>query len=309
MKNQVDILEYINNKTDFKLNEKGSARIKLLTKEFDSDLLIQAIDTSFVNYIRYDSDGEVTKDSFETFIDKIGGVAHNISLNVVEKAIRYVLNIASSKNLLYYNQRRFKNELDKYIGVLRSCGYSDIDISDDLKSEVGSVIYECNSMNQVTNILSDWSDQLKEQYNKDNSEINSDESILSNDIFKSSNKHIILLCKQINASYESNLFDCTAVMMRRLVEILLIKCFINNGMERQIKSKNDCYLMLKDLILQLKSSQISGVTGALINNLNYIKEIGNLSAHSLSFNCTKKDIDDIKFKYRVTIEELLTLAE
>ena len=25
-----------------------------------------------------------------------------------------------------------------------------------------------------------------------------------------------LFCKQINASYENNLFDCTAVMMRRL---------------------------------------------------------------------------------------------
>jgi len=39
--------------------------------------------------------------------------------------------------------------------------------------------------------------------------------------------------------------------------------------------------------------------------LDDFRQIGNFSAHKIQYNAKKKDIDNIKLKYRVTIEELL----
>ena len=55
-------------------------------------------------------------------------------------------------------------------------------------------------------------------------EIVSDDSILPEVLLQETKRpYLIKLAQQINASYENNLFDACSLMMRRLLEVLLIK--------------------------------------------------------------------------------------
>lgn len=56
-------------------------------------------------------------------------------------------------------------------------------------------------------------------------------SILPEPVYIKTRGYIEKLAKQINASYEQNIFDGCAVLMRRLLEVLLIHAFQNTGQE------------------------------------------------------------------------------
>jgi hypothetical protein len=43
--------------------------------------------------------------------------------------------------------------------------------------------------------------------------------------------------------------------------------------------------------------------------LDDFRQIGNFAAHKIQFNTKRKDIDNIRLKYRMTIEELLYSAK
>lgn len=72
-----------------------------------------------------------------------------------------------------------------------------------------------------------WSDQMLgwiediKRWN-DAVTIQQEGSILPETLFEHLSPNFQTLCKQINASYENNLFDCTAVIMRCLLERLLV---------------------------------------------------------------------------------------
>lgn len=53
-------------------------------------------------------------------------------------------------------------------------------------------------------------------------------------IYDNVHTNIQRICKQINASYENNLFDCAAVLMRRLLESLLVLSYQKNDIEADI---------------------------------------------------------------------------
>ena len=64
-----------------------------------------------------------------------------------------------------------------------------------------------------------------------------DGSILPEPDYKSTRGYIESLAKQMNASYEHNLFDGCAVLMRRLVEILLVLSCRNLHIEAEIQDQ------------------------------------------------------------------------
>src|SRR5438270_5375528 len=54
-------------------------------------------------------------------------------------------------------------------------------------------------------------------------------SIIPEAVYKDTHGYIVSLCSQINSAYEHNVFDGSAVLMRRLMEILLILSFEDLG--------------------------------------------------------------------------------
>lgn len=141
-------------------------------------------------------------------------------------------------------------------------------------------------------------------------EIMSDDSLLPEVLFKEVRRqYLIKAAQQINAAYENNLFDACSLMMRRLLEILLIHCFEANGIESRVKDDEGNYQNLKTLINKAKTfSEIPLSTDAK-KDMDSFRELGNLSAHRVRYNCRRDDIRVLRVEYRAVIEELLYVSE
>jgi hypothetical protein len=112
------------------------------------------------------------------------------------------------------------------------------------------------------------------------------------------------IIKQINKCYAANCYDATAVLLRRLFEILLILAFQHNNIDNEIKSQSGHgYMMLDDVVKKAKMSSTLKLS-RITNEYDSFRLIGNFSAHNITYTAGKSDIDQIKLNYRVMLEEL-----
>jgi hypothetical protein len=113
---------------------------------------------------------------------------------------------------------------------------------------------------------------------------------------------------QINASYDTGLFDCTAVMMRRLIETLIVELFESRHAEARIKDGNGQFFMLDGLITRLESEPGINLGRNTKLGLRKLKDLGDKSAHNRRFNAQRADIDQLGPDVRAATEELMHLA-
>lgn len=136
--------------------------------------------------------------------------------------------------------------------------------------------------------------------------IESNSEFLDETLFPENHNYLVRLVKQINASYENNLYDATAVLVRRVFEILLIKTYQNLGIDDEIK-KGDGYLTLEKIIDNALSNSKIKLSRSK-KELDNVRNIGNFSAHKIEFNANRNDLDKIKDSCRAIVEELLFKA-
>lgn len=137
-------------------------------------------------------------------------------------------------------------------------------------------------------------------------EVFDDETILATSILIETRRtYLVKLAQQINSSYENNLFDGCALLMRRLLEILIIHVFENTQQKQMIIDTEGNFRNLKFLIAQLNSNQQISLSNSAGRSAGQIRELGNLSAHRIHYNCRRQDIHSIRIEYRALIEELL----
>jgi len=143
------------------------------------------------------------------------------------------------------------------------------------------------------------------QFSEDDEVIETIDSIIPRSLYADTRGYIESLCKQINASYENNIFDGSAVLMRRLLEIMLILSYEELGIVSEIKDTDNEYKNLNSII----GSAITNGTLSLSRNtrdcLDQFRKIGNFSAHKIHYNAKKSDVRNIALDYRAAIEELL----
>jgi hypothetical protein len=154
-------------------------------------------------------------------------------------------------------------------------------------------------------------DELQAQFpglRADSEEVVSTDTILPYSIYESTRGFIESLAKQINASYEYNIFDGCAVLMRRLVEVLLILTYEHLGVESGIQDSSGNYVPLEKIIASAKSSNHLKLSRDSKAVLEEFRQIGNFSAHKIYYNCRRADLKRIATSYRATIEELLYKA-
>jgi len=154
-------------------------------------------------------------------------------------------------------------------------------------------------------------DVLKQQYPdlSESEEVVSDDSLLPEILFEEARRpYLKKIAQQMNAAYENNLFDACALMMRRLLEILLIHAFQNLASEDDIKDQDGDYVNLKTLVNKAKSSKEISLSSSVRKSIDDFRELGNLSAHRITYNCRRDDIRPIRLEYRALIEELLYKA-
>lgn len=134
--------------------------------------------------------------------------------------------------------------------------------------------------------------------------VTSQDSILSRELYEVDRGYIDALAKQINASYENNIFDGCAVLMRRLLEILLIHSYQSLGIESDIQIDGH-YKDLSAIIADAKTNKMLKLSKDSRATLDIFRKLGNFSAHKIFYTCRRGDIRNVVLEYRVTIEELL----
>jgi len=137
--------------------------------------------------------------------------------------------------------------------------------------------------------------------------IESESELLDESKFCNIRDFLTKIIKQINCSYKSNCYDCCAVMLRRLLEICLILAYKNIGIDNEIKNDNGNYFMLEGIIKNAKTNKKLDLS-RIKERLDDFREVGNFSAHGITYTASKKDIDDIKINYRAILEELYNKA-
>lgn len=137
--------------------------------------------------------------------------------------------------------------------------------------------------------------------------IESDSELLDENKFCGKRGYIDKLVKQMNCSYKNNCYDSCAVLMRRLFELLLILSYQNLGIDNDIKDSSGKYFLLEKIVSNAKGNNVLNISRIKLE-YDKIRDIGNYSAHGITYIASEKDINDIKQKYRVAIEELFDKA-
>lgn len=289
----------------YSLNEKGKSTVVRLIRQYPYDLLIECINISASNYFRYDEKNVLTNESAEVFIDKIGGIAHNKTLNPIEQEIDHI-KCKCKKTFSYWDESKADISLHDYVKALQKFGYDINDVLTDLKTDVTRLSNNSRNWSQWYDSLLGWINDIKHRKDNDSVLIEQVGTILPEILFNELLPNVQLLCKQINASYEKNLYDCTAVMMRRLMEGLLVQSYQSNGIEDQIIDiKTGFHFVLDKIIKNAESNATLALSATTKKDLTLFKDLGNYSAHKIWYNCTQQDIKPHLLKYRVIIEELL----
>ncbi len=139
--------------------------------------------------------------------------------------------------------------------------------------------------------------------------VESEEIITSNDVlpeslYKGTRGFIEKLALQINASYENNIPDGCAVLMRRLLEVLLVLGYQHVGRESDIKDSNGDLKNLSSIINFTVSNKVFSLSKDSYTCIDTFRKLGNFSAHRIQYNCKKSEIEKVKMEFRVLIEEL-----
>ncbi|MDD4076961.1 MAG: hypothetical protein PHT03_03175 [Bacilli bacterium] len=292
----------------FTLNEKGKADISQTTRKYPYELLVECIDIGVASYFRYDDEGHPTKDSVENFVNKLGGIAFNKSRAPLEQEVSHQKN--KCKGLFsYWNSSKADNIFCDYIQALRNAGWSDNQILQDLQTEVNRLSNNSSNWSQWSETMLNWIEDIKHWNDKDTVTIEQQGTIIPEPLFDGLSPNIKSLCRQINASYENNLFDCTAVIMRRLLEGLLVLSYQNMDIEAEITDKNSKrHATLDKIIKNAEQNSTLSLSTNTRNDMALFKDLGNYSAHKIWYNSTQKDIAPHILKYRVIIEELIYKA-
>ena len=297
-------IRYLEGKmSPYKLNEKGKSTARQLYSRFSCDLLKEATEISFSQYLRFDEEGNPTEESVGVCFQKIGGIAHNKTLGPIDAAIGHILAIGQ-KSYSYWNDYSARDTIRTYITALGKAGFSDAEIANDLEKEVVPLIKNSANWSAWCSRMAGWTEDVLSWNAEDKIEQN--QSIIPDELYSGTRGYIEKISMQINASYEKNLYDCCAVMLRRLMEVLLVLSFQKNGVEDLIMDKGNLYHVSLDKMINIASScsELS-LSASTKKDMHTIKDLGNYSAHRIWYNCTKKDIEPNIMKYRAIIEELM----
>jgi hypothetical protein len=134
------------------------------------------------------------------------------------------------------------------------------------------------------------------------------DNIIPSDWVKGKRVYLEKLVNEINTSYELGLYDCCAVICRRLMESLIIEVYISSKRHQEIQS-NKVFFMLEKLISYVCSDRNIILSRNTPKTMQAIKDVGDTAAHDRFYITQQADINDLKSKYRHLIKELLVLSK
>lgn len=134
-----------------------------------------------------------------------------------------------------------------------------------------------------------------------------DQIVIDFNLVEDTRGYIERTVRQINGAYKNEWYDACAVMLRRLIEILIHEVFEKHDTASKIKDNNNKLLPLSDLVNMVCDDY--NLDGDSEKTLRALREIGNWSAHKRRYYTYRDDIKKHLPNIRVTVQELIYLAE
>jgi len=131
------------------------------------------------------------------------------------------------------------------------------------------------------------------------------DSVIPDSLLQKERAFIRSLIAQINCSYEQNLFDACAVLMRRLLEILLILSYQEQKLEAEILDANGNHKQLNSIISDAETNKRLALSKNTRETLDVFRKLGNFSAHKIYYNANRRSVESVILDYRAIIEELM----
>jgi hypothetical protein len=148
-------------------------------------------------------------------------------------------------------------------------------------------------------------DAVYPQLTEKSQEIVESGTVLPEVLYGNTRGYLETLSKQINASYEHNIYVGCAVLMRRLEEILLIHAYENHGIAAAIKDGNGNYLLLEGIVKDAVGNATLNLSRNSKTTIEDIRKLGNFSAHKITYTCKREYINEKILEFRALIDELL----
>ena len=128
------------------------------------------------------------------------------------------------------------------------------------------------------------------------------------EIWRGTRNYIEKVALQLCGCWEQCFYDAASVMLRRLAETLIIEAYEHLEREGEIKGPDGNYFTLGRLV-----DKACGGAGLNLGReakaaLAEIKEQGDRSAHNRRINTIRPELERLRSKVRVTVEELLNIA-
>jgi hypothetical protein len=117
--------------------------------------------------------------------------------------------------------------------------------------------------------------------------------------------YLVTVGRQMNGCFLEGWYDASAVMMRRLLEITLIEAFEAKGISAKIKNAAGDYVHLSQLVNVALSEPSWMLSRNCKRDLPKIREAGDMSAHGLYYHARREDLEALRPRCRVVVEEFL----
>lgn len=137
--------------------------------------------------------------------------------------------------------------------------------------------------------------------------VQSEGRLLPKEMVAGTRQYLEQLVHQINASYESGLYDAAAVLCRRLMESLIIEVYVSRGRHAEIQI-NGGFIPLDRLMGYIKNDGKVVLNKASPSAMDAVKALGDTAAHNRTYITKPADIDDLKARYRRLIDDLLHVS-
>lgn len=155
------LIDFVENKIiPYTLNEIGRANLAKLFKRFEINEIFDAIDKGVKTYLKYDNNGQLTEESAEIFINKIGAIAATSHRPIVEQKMHYIKGICRNR-FSYWDDRKGLAIISSYVKALRNYGWVEEKILSDLETEVTGLAKKSKNWSEWKEQMEKWIDDIK----------------------------------------------------------------------------------------------------------------------------------------------------
>lgn len=127
-------------------------------------------------------------------------------------------------------------------------------------------------------------------------------------LFENTRRYLEKVAEQAIVCYDLGVYDASLVMVRKVLETLIIEIFEKYNIAIEIQDSDGNFFMLSTLIGKFQERAEWNIGRNTKRALPKIKALADLSAHNRRFIAKKSDIDGIKTELRITVEELVHIA-